>query len=348
MKDTEAILKSHAKLYPDMTEIDAIKLLFQQEFGGGHIIESEEKSLALMKNEYDRIEKTDSLYIEDIGNGMTRVYLGGICPCALEAVNGLFVLGSREVKGSLEGFQKKLSVLKELTGEGAMPFDSASLEEVLSSYSHSGYPLVSHSIKYKQSYHPAYRVIPKRYSVLIELITEIEKRKSRGLQTVVAIDGQCGSGKTTIAKLLQKIYGASVVKMDDFFVPPYLRDEPHKKLPVHYERFEKEVLPNIISKQAFSYTAFDCSVMDYGKKQRVELSELIIVEGSYSLAPRFNRYYDISVYVRCSMIHRLERLKNRCKNEALMKRFTEEWIPTEDSYCEEFSVDKNADFIIET
>ena len=185
-------------------------------------------------------------------------------------------------------------------------------------------------------------------AILSPLIAEIEKRMRMGLQTVLAVDGQCGSGKTTVADLLKEKYGASVVRMDDFFVPPALRDDEHRKLPVHYERFEKEVLPNLKADSDFFYTAFDCSKMDYGEKVRVPKSHLIIVEGSYSLAPRFGHYYDISAYICCSPSDRIERLSSRCKSEALMQRFINEWIPCEDRYCAEYGIDKNADFIIET
>ena len=327
---------------------DAVKLLFQQEFGGGHIVEDEEKSLDFIRREYANTPKTDCLLTEDIGGGMTRVYLGGLEECALEKVNRLFVAGSRFVCGDMESFKEKLTLLEKLTDEGEMPFDSGLLKAFLSKYRADGCPILSHSQKYKESYHPAYRVMPERYAVLIPLIAEIEKRNSRGLHTILAIDGQCGSGKTTIADLLKEIYNASVVRMDDFFVPPALRDEPHKKLPVHYERFEEEVLPNLRTDSDFFYTAFDCSKMDYGDKVSVENKGLVIVEGSYSLAPRFGRYYDISAYVCCSPTDRIERLSNRCQSEALMQRFINEWIPCEDRYCEEFGIDKNADFIIET
>ncbi len=40
---------------------------------------------------------------------------------------------------------------------------------------------------------------------------------------LLAIDGRCGSGKTTLARALQEKSGAAVVHMDDFFLRPAQR-----------------------------------------------------------------------------------------------------------------------------
>ena len=38
MFELEAILKIHVKRYPLMQPTDAVKLIYQNEFGGGHLI----------------------------------------------------------------------------------------------------------------------------------------------------------------------------------------------------------------------------------------------------------------------------------------------------------------------
>ena len=84
---------------------------------------------------------------------------------------------------------------------------------------------------------------------------------------IIAIDGRCAAGKTTLAARLAKELGGDVIHMDDFFLPPALRTQERRSEPggnVHYERFLTEVIPKLASGQAFSYQRFDCSRMAPG------------------------------------------------------------------------------------
>ena len=57
---------------------------------------------------------------------------------------------------------------------------------------------------------------------------------------IVALDGRCASGKTTLAALLQQRTGCSVVHMDHFFLRPEQRTRERLEQPggnVDYERF---------------------------------------------------------------------------------------------------------------
>ena len=79
---------------------------------------------------------------------------------------------------------------------------------------------------------------------------------------IVAIDGKCTSGKTTLASKLAEIYDCNVFHMDDFFLRPEQRT-PERFAEVggnvDYERFQEEVLLPLKSGKAFSYRPFDCS-----------------------------------------------------------------------------------------
>ena len=79
---------------------------------------------------------------------------------------------------------------------------------------------------------------------------------------IVAIDGKCTSGKTTLASKLAEIYECNVFHMDDFFLRPEQRT-PARFAEVggnvDYERFQEEVLLPLKSSKAFSYRPFDCS-----------------------------------------------------------------------------------------
>ena len=160
--ELETILKSHAKRYPLMQPTDAVKLIYQNEFGGGHLIQDEEACLNYLRREYADLEKDPAapLY-EDIGNGIVRVNLAAVKPEDLEQLGQDFIASAAKHKGAMDSFLNKLEVLQKLTAEFVFAFCIDALDAYLSEYKAAGYPVVSHSEQYRQAYTPAYRVILK-------------------------------------------------------------------------------------------------------------------------------------------------------------------------------------------
>ena len=158
--ELEAILKSHAKRYPLMQPTDAVKLIYQNEFGGGHLIRDEEACLNYLRREYADLEKdaTTPLY-EDIGNGIFRVNLAAVKPEDLEQLGQDFIASAAKHKGTQDGFLNKLEALHKLTTAGVFSFDVDALNAYLTEYKAAGYPPVSHSEQYRQAYKPSYRII---------------------------------------------------------------------------------------------------------------------------------------------------------------------------------------------
>ena len=160
MEELERILREHAKRYPLMQPCDAVKLIYQNEFGGGHLIRDEQACLNYLRREYAAVEKdpTAPLY-EDIGNGIVRVNLTALKEEDLGQLGKAFIDSAAKHKGTLDSFLNKLEVLQTLTSEGVFAFDLDALNTYLSEYEAAGYPAVSHSPEYRQAYKPAYRII---------------------------------------------------------------------------------------------------------------------------------------------------------------------------------------------
>ena len=146
MEELRAILIAHAKRYPLMQPTDAVKLIYQNEFGGGHLIRDEQACLNYLRREYADLEKdpTVPLY-EDIGNGIVRVNLAAVKPEDLEQLGKDFIRSAAEHTGTMDSFLRKLDVLRKLTVEGIFSFDSQELENFLFKYRSQSYPMVSHS-----------------------------------------------------------------------------------------------------------------------------------------------------------------------------------------------------------
>ena len=162
MEELKQILQEHAMRYPLMQPTDAVKLIYQNEFGGGHLIRDEQAVLNYLRREYELVEKDSTMPLyEDIGNGIVRVNLAAIKPEDLEQLGKEFIRSAAEHTGTKERFLQKLDVLRQLTAAGYFSFGMIETEYYLSEYIKSGCPMVSHSEQYRQNYAPSYRVIKK-------------------------------------------------------------------------------------------------------------------------------------------------------------------------------------------
>lgn len=163
-KELYDILSLHVNLYPQMEPIDVIKLLYQNEFGGGHLIKDSSSSLSYLKKEYEATikDKNSPLFI-DIGNNIVRINLSAIdfYGISVEKLNELFVYSSNKVKGSIDSFKEKIEYVKHLAKDSFFNFSYDDFITLLDKYEKANYPMVSHSETFKELYKPAYRIIIK-------------------------------------------------------------------------------------------------------------------------------------------------------------------------------------------
>ena len=164
---------------------------------------------------------------------------------------------------------------------------------------------------------------------------------------IVAIDGKCTSGKTTLASQLAEIYDCNVFHMDDFFLRPEQRT-PERFAEVggnvDYERFHEEVLLPLKSGKAFSYRPFDCSTFTLAAPVTVAPKKLNVIEGTYSHHPYFGNPYDLKILL--TVDEEIQRQRILERPAFLHKRFFEEWIPMENRYFEVFRIIDQANLIL--
>lgn len=167
------ILKIHTSVYPEMQPQDAVKLIYQNEFGGGHLIKEKEAALKRIYSEYESLEKDFSEEkFEDIGNNIVRVNLKALKSEELPLLSQAFFLSSSLHKGSLLAFKYKLRLLWENFDLIGFNFIREELKNYLISYKNAGYPMVSHSKIYNEHYNPAYRIIMADF-VNTDLVNEL-------------------------------------------------------------------------------------------------------------------------------------------------------------------------------
>lgn len=353
LKDT---LEIHAKKYPKMQPCDAVKLIFQNEFGGRHLAEDGAGSLAALREELvrvssDRCQQENGLIAEKIGNGRVRLNLSAMDPAVLpiECIHAIFMASSKKSDGSMASFFEKLAVLEAAAASGWFGFPAADLQSYIQAYKAMGCPPVHHSADFQEAYAPAYRVIDGRYVRLLPVIAEISRLQCLKEQVIVGIDGNAASGKSTAANLLAQVFDANIISMDDFFLPGDLRTKPRLDEiggNVHYERFKEEVIDGLKKETAFKYRVFDCSALAYAGEKTVYPKPLNIIEGAYSMHPYFGDVYDLKVFFSISGMEQRHRILAR-NGENLYKQFVERWIPMENRYFEYYNVKDSCDIRIE-
>lgn len=151
---------------------------------------------------------------------------------------------------------------------------------------------------------------------------------------IVAIDGRCGAGKTTLAAALEEKTGYPVVHMDDFFPRPFQRTAERLAIPggnVDYERFTQEVLGPLRAGESAFVRPYNCRTGEIGEPIPVPNSPVFIVEGSYSCHPALWDSYDLRVFLDVDPSVQMKRITERNGQEKA-KEFKSRWIPLEEHY----------------
>jgi uridine kinase len=177
----------------------------------------------------------------------------------------------------------------------------------------------------------------------------VEERLQGRKPLLVAVDGRCGSGKTTLGTLLAQTFSGCVFHMDDFYLPPDRRApdwESQTGGNMDFDRFFREVLAPAREGKPVLYRPFSCQTgaLQPGWEQRP--TALAVVEGSYSLHPRLRPAYDVAIFLTCSPQVQRQRLQRR--EGERFAAFSQRWIPLEERYFQQASLFKTADLVLDT
>ncbi|MGN0517315.1 MAG: uridine kinase [Acutalibacteraceae bacterium] len=168
---------------------------------------------------------------------------------------------------------------------------------------------------------------------------------------LIAIDGKCASGKTTMADEISRKIDCTVFHMDDYFLRAEQRTEQRLKEPggnVDRERFFSEVLlPLKSGAKNITYRPFDCSTLCLKEPVTTEIKPIVIVEGSYSCQPDLYDFYDLHIFTDVDSKTQLDRIIKRNGTEAA-KRFTEKWIPLENTYFQVYDIKEKCQIYLKT
>lgn len=167
---------------------------------------------------------------------------------------------------------------------------------------------------------------------------------------IIAIDGNCGSGKSSLASYLADEYDCNVLHMDNFFLRPEQRTKERLSEiggNIDYVRFKREALDKLKQNKEFEYQIYDCFVGKLTDYIKVIPKKLNIVEGVYSLHPTLIDAYDLKIFMEISKETQEKRILKR-SGKSMLQRFIEEWIPLENEYFAKMNIAEKSDIILRT
>ena len=167
---------------------------------------------------------------------------------------------------------------------------------------------------------------------------------------IIAIDGRCASGKTTLSAKLQQLIPCNVIHMDHFFLRPEQRTPERLNTAgenVDHERFLSEVIIPLKNGDKISYRPFDCKTMSFGNLIELDSKKINIIEGSYSCNKALSEYYDLRIFLSVSPDEQMRRIILRDGLEKA-KIFETKWIPLEEKYFTTFNIKDECDYNFNT
>jgi len=117
----------------------------------------------------------------------------------------------------------------------------------------------------------------------------------------IAIDGMTGAGKTELAALLSRRYGAPIIHMSDFVLPVAQRRAGWEAVPggdQDFDRFNEEVADPWMKKKPIVYTVCDPETGEPKERAALPDARLYIIEGTYVLHPAIRDFYDLRIFMK--------------------------------------------------
>lgn len=174
--------------------------------------------------------------------------------------------------------------------------------------------------------------------------------RREGRRLVIAIDGRCASGKTSVARILAGGEGFKVFHMDDYFPRPEQRTPERLAAPggnVDHERAAEEILkPLKEGAGLIRHRAYDCRLQAMREPVTEEAGDLNILEGSYSCHPALWDHYDVRIFLTVPEKVQAKRILEREGERA--EAFFAKWIPMEEAYFTHFKIGERCDLVIDT
>lgn len=185
----------------------------------------------------------------------------------------------------------------------------------------------------------------RRYPVFAPALQAVADLDAGAL---VAVDGRCGSGKTTLGALLAAVFGCAVVHTDDYYLPFARRAPGWEHTPaanMDLARLRAEVLDPLRAGRAGVSRPYDCHRGQFGPVAALPAGALTVLEGSYAHHPALGPY-TLRVFLTCEPAVQAARLQAR--EGGNFEMFRTRWVPLEEGYLQAYGIEAAADLVLHT
>ena len=190
---------------------------------------------------------------------------------------------------------------------------------------------------------------------------EIERRRTAGATPiVVGLDGPSGTGKSSIARLIEQDLDVAVIQSDDFFAASISAAEWEVRSPaekvrdcIDWKRLRTKALAPLLQGRPAEWHPFDFDAGphpdgSYGMSSdliRLEPGPVIIIDGAYSCRPELTDLLDLSILVDAPQDICWKRLADR-EEERFLEEWHQRWDAAEAYYFSEICPSSSFDLIV--
>jgi|tagenome__1003787_1003787.scaffolds.fasta_scaffold20837909_2 uridine kinase len=163
--------------------------------------------------------------------------------------------------------------------------------------------------------------------------------EGRGEQTRwIGVDGPGGAGKSSFAeRVAAAVPGVVVVSVDEFSGPDVTEWD--------WVRFDRELVEPLRTGRAGRYRRWEWRSETAGDWREVPTGSVVLVEGVSATRSEVAAPWTLRVWVDAPRELRLERVLTR-DGPAVMARWLEDWIPSEEAYVARERPKERADLIV--
>jgi len=182
------------------------------------------------------------------------------------------------------------------------------------------------------------------FETLVQFIHDKAYQKQ---QFVIAISGFGGAGKTTLTnKIAETLKDTQIIHLDDFIIDQLSTRSSHWD-GFDWERLQNEILiPLKKQSKEIEYGVYDWKQNKIVRKQTIQQSKYVIVEGVGLIRNQLAEYFDCTIWIDTPFETALERGKHRDEFEYGVDHNTlwnTLWGPNDKDYFEKYLPKKMAD-----
>jgi len=186
-----------------------------------------------------------------------------------------------------------------------------------------------------------------------ELVAVLGRIRRRHATLLVGIDGRGASGKSTLARRLERASAdIAVVEFDDFYLPRREREARLARFDgeiggdFDWRRLRRQVLTPLSRDAPASYQRYDWPTDELAEWHTIAVGGTVVVEGNYCTRRELFDYYDYTIWIEAPYELRLERGLRR-GGEDTRERWLTEWMPEEDRYLEAEDPASRVDLVLD-